>query len=153
MTMNLASMLPFLDEEGLQILVDGLIDGSLTDISLGEILHFLEDEQIKELYNHYAAHPEKGVSTMIFLPFMDDDDVDKEFLRQFGAGKINNEILPFVSDEALHSIVEQYVANPDWNLDIDDLYPFLDDDDLTLLLKAYLKHKSSANATKPADKD
>ena len=45
--MNLASMLPFLDGEGLQILVDGLIDGSLTDISLGEILHFLEDEQIK----------------------------------------------------------------------------------------------------------
>ena len=140
--MNLASMLPFLDEEGLQILVDGLIDGSLTDISLGEILHFLEDEQIKELYNHYAAHPEKGVSTTIFFPFMDDDDVDKEFLKQFAAGKINNEILPFVSDEALHSIV-----------DIDDLYPFLDDDDLTLLLKAYLKHKSSANATKPADKD
>ena len=102
MTMNLASMLPFLDEEGLQILVDGLIDGSLTDISLGEILHFLEDEQIKELYNHYAAHPEKGVSTTIFFPFMDDDDVDKEFLRQFAAGKINNEILPFVSDEALH---------------------------------------------------
>ena len=52
MTMNLASMLPFLDEEGLQILVDGLIDGSLTDISLGEILHFLEDEPRKGRFDN-----------------------------------------------------------------------------------------------------
>ena len=139
--MKIANMLPFLDEEGLQQIVDGIVDGTITDLSVTSLLPFASEQQVGQLYKFALAHPEKHISTSAFLPFLDDVFVDDEFLKELHEGRIAKTLIPFVSDNALHQAVEFYIQNPNTNIDLDCLYPFLDDKDITLLMKTYLSHK------------
>ena len=149
--MKIANMLPFLDDEGMQQIVDGIVDGTITDVSVTSLLPFANEQQVGQLYKFSLAHPEKNISPSSFLPFLGDVFVDDEFLKELDEGRIAKALIPFVSDKALHRAVEAYVQNPDMEIDLDCLYPFLDDKDVTLLLKTYLSHKKSKVATDTTD--
>ena len=82
----------------------------------------------------------KGVTICEVLPFLDDDVVDKMFFKAI----LNNKkdyikFLPFVSEEALHTLVVKYFNGEIKNIDIDVIYPFLNEDDIKYIFRKFME--------------
>jgi hypothetical protein len=75
------------------------------------------------------------------LPFMDDDKIDEIFLLQVKNNQPISKYLPYVSDDALHKVVNM-VINGKATLDLNVLLPFLDDDDIRNIFKAEMNKKA-----------
>lgn len=150
MIKNIASMLPFLESEDLYELAKEILNGNV-DMDIVALLPFMDEDDVDKICADLANNPERAekVNLVAMYPFASEEYIDKLFVSQAKQGKIDNAALPFVSDEALHSLVLMYIDNPSLDLDLNELYPFLDSDDISLLFKAYLKnnkkHKEEQN--------
>lgn len=146
-------MLPFLESKDLRELLNECLAGNI-DMPIVEILPFMNEKDVDAAFEPFRKNGVldlhdigQKINLCEVMPFLSQKLIDELFLNQAG-GKIKCDVLPFVSDKALHELVLKYAENPDLEIDIDQLYPFLSDKDISLLFKAYLKkHKKSQNDT------
>lgn len=116
--MNIKKLIPFLDEEDLNELADKILEseeGSFDGVKIGDILSFLEDEKVDEI-----------------------------FLRQVKEHKDYQAYLPFVSDECMDRLTEDYINGEIGDFDIESVFPYMEDDNIKKVFRAYLKKKTSA---------
>lgn len=140
---KILGMVPFLDEESLHELTVQFIDGNL-EIEMREALSFLEEEDVALLMNKITENggePFKGLELADVLPFADEDDISEMFIRKAKEGIIDEDLIDYVDEDCWHKIVRYYCENENSELDIDKIYPHLDEDDLKLLFKTYLKRQ------------
>ena len=107
-------------------------------INLKKMLPYFEDEELMEIYEKIAESPDgefEGVTVHDILTLI--DDVDELFFRAVEMGKDISEYLPYVSDEGFHKLIEGRV-NDKYDINLDDVYPFLPEEELKLLLKKLL---------------
>lgn len=111
--MNIKIMLPFLDEDDLEELANKILDSEENEF--------------------------KGVTIGEVLPFLDDDVVDKMFFKAILNNKDYIKFLPFVSEKALHTLVVKYFNGEIKNIDIDKIYPFLNEDDIKYIFRKFME--------------
>ena len=111
--MNIKIMLPFLDEDDLEELANKILDSEENEF--------------------------KGVTICEVLPFLDDDVVDKMFFKAILNNKDYIKFLPFESEEALHTLVVKYFNGEIKNIDIDKIYPFLNEDDIKYIFRKFME--------------
>lgn len=149
---KILNMLPFLESEDLCELLKECLAGTV-DLPIAEILVFMDEDDIDAAFKPFLKNGvlelnENGqkINLNEIMPFLSQNLIDKLFLSKLD-GKIESAVLPFVSDEALHKLVLKYAENPDLEMDVDELYPFLSDKDISLLFKTYLKNHKKAPKT------
>lgn len=114
------------------------------------MLPFLDDEEVAMLAKKIIeGDPDyEGIKLAAIFPFMDDDDCDEIFTdllngnSQLKPSTIYS-LIPFVSEDALSALVDQYIKGKYQNIDIDKIYPFLDDDDIKRLFRYELSRKDA----------
>jgi hypothetical protein len=141
---DINKLLPFVSDDALSNLVDEIIAGKVANIRINSLLPFLDDDDISRLaaFIRQNGGSYNGTSLTSLLPFMDDDDVDKEFKEAWSNGKDFSKYLPFASDEALSEAVDAYI-NGNTSIDVNVLYPFLEEDDLKKLFRYEINKKNS----------
>ena len=108
-THKLLRMLPFLDEEDIHALVDKIL---------------ASDKAVE------------GLDLAAMMPFLEEEDCDRLFLRSLeSGGEVTMNIVPFVSESCLGNVIDAYIGGKYPNLDVDELYPFLDSTSLKKLLQ------------------
>lgn len=143
--MNIENMLPFLNKQALEELVDSVIAGDV-DFDIRKALPFLEDDALKRLMVYAAENPGKiNFDSAECYPFMSEEIMDEVFLKKLDGGVLDESCLPFVSSECMKRVVEKYCENSDWDLNVDALYPFMDEDDISEIFRAYLKRNKKAD--------
>ena len=143
--MNIENMLPFLNKQALEELVDSVIAGDV-DFDIRKALPFLEDDALKRLMVYAAENPGKiNFDSAECYPFMSEEIMDEVFLKKLDGGVLGESCLPFVSSECMKRVVEKYCENSDWDLNVDALYPFMDEDDISEIFRAYLKRNKKAD--------
>lgn len=143
--MNIENMLPFLNEQALNELVDSVIAGDV-DFDIRKALPFLEDDALKRLMEYVAENPGKiDLDCAECYPLMSEEIVEEVFLKKLDSGILDAACLPFVSSECLKKVIEKHWEDSDWNINVDALYPFMDEDDISELFRAYLKRNRFGN--------
>ena len=145
---KILEMLPFLGREDLLELAKECLEGNV-DLSIEEILPFMNTADVDALFNQLRNENSEIELTLTgenvhlsdMMPFLSQQLIDDLFLSQ-AEKEINVDSLPFVSEEALHKLVLKYAENPDLQINVDELYPFLSAKDISILFKTYLaRHK------------
>ncbi len=137
---KILGMVPFLDEESLHELTLQFLDGDL-EIEMQKVLPFLGEKDIALLMKKIAGNngePFKALTLAHLLPFADEQEISRIFMQKAKQGVIDEELISYVDSDCWHEIVVDYCENKDSNLDIDKIYPHLDERDLKLLFKTYL---------------
>lgn len=139
---KILGMVPFLDEESLHELTVQFIEGNL-EIEMRKVLSFLEEDDVALLLEKImeSGEPFRGLKLADVLPFADEDYIGEIFKKKVKEGIIDESLINYVDEDCWHEIVEDYCENEDSELDIDKIYPHLDEDDLKLLFRAYLKRQ------------
>lgn len=136
-------MAPYLDEESLHELTVEFCDSDL-ETDMAAILPYLSDEDLLLILNKIEENEEfKYLREEDLFPYIDEKYIDELFLKKFSKGIIDEEMFSFVSDECWHNIVLKYCEDENSDIDIDAIYPFLNDEDINLLFKNYLKRRKS----------
>ncbi|MCM1533163.1 MAG: hypothetical protein NC099_00750 [Corallococcus sp.] len=140
--MELGRMLPYMDEEDVNELLSLALKRNFK-CDVKEFLPYLDEEKVDEICEKIAADPEyaKDLTLDDVLPYASEEGIDKLFTTYARQGKFEPKALPYVSEECLHRFVTEYCANPDFDVDIDVLYPYLESKDISLLFKTYLKKR------------
>lgn len=143
--MNIENMLPFLNKQALDELVDSIIAGEV-DFDIRKALPFLDDDALKKLMEYAAENPGKiNFDGAQCYPFLSEKIMDEVFLKKLDGGVLDESCLPFVSSECLKKVVEKYCENRDLDVNIDALYCFMDEDDVSEIFRAYLKRHKNTN--------
>lgn len=140
---KLEEIAPFMDKETLHNLVDEFLYGEL-EMNIAVVLPFLDEGDISLIMKKLLkcdGETFKGLRVKDLLPFADDKDIDELFIKRAKAGHIDRDMMPFVSENCWHEIVKDYCKDEDSTLNIDEFYPYLDDNDIQLLFKTYLKRQ------------
>lgn len=109
-----------------------------------KILPFLEDAEKKEIVDQILSDSEyfSDVKLAVIVPFLDQADVDKIFIHEIKKNsKQLQSLVPFVSEELLTEIVDQYLAG-EITLNMDILYPFLKMEDIKRVFFFELKQEN-----------
>ena len=96
----------------------------------------MDEEDIHEIVDKILEDdPEfKDVNVVAIMPFLDDDDCDKIFLKKLQDNDdVTIELINYVSEDCLSYLVDAYINGKFPNLNVDKLYPFLDGDDVKKL--------------------
>lgn len=147
---KILEMLPFLGRDDLLELAKECLKGNV-ELSIEEVLPFMETSDVDAVFEEFRKENGEVNLTLTgenitldgMMPFLSQKLVDDLFLSQANK-ELNAKALPFVSEEALHQLVVKYIDEPNLEIDIDELYPFLSAQDISLLFKAYLsRHKKN----------
>lgn len=134
-------MAPYLDEESLHELTVEFCESDL-ECNMMEILPYLEEEDVALILEKVEEREEfKGLRAEDLFPYLDDASIDELFMKKFSQGKVDENMFSFVSDECWHKIVMKYCEDENSKIDIDAIYPFLNDGDLNLLFRNFLKRR------------
>jgi hypothetical protein len=139
---KLTNFYPFASEKGLSALLDEVLKREDYAFDIRTLLPFLSEEDIQRMMNEILAkgHSFDHLSEKDLFPFMDDDALDEAFLDRVRKGDPSaKNYAPFVSDEAYHELVEDYVSGKLENIDLDSYYPFMDESDIRKVFTATLK--------------
>lgn len=133
---------PFMDESDVYALAMDALKREV-EFSLAELLPFMDEDDVDKICEQIINNPDKNYNITLeeLYPFASEDAVDKLFLHSARNGKFYESAIPFVSDECLHQFVVDYCKNPNEDINLDAIYPFLESKDLALLLKTYLKNR------------
>lgn len=145
--MKIEKIIPFLSKDDLREVAQNILNGEL-DLNLTVLLPFMNEKDVDDICLQVSENPEllSKVNIATLYPFASEEYVDKLFLAGIKNGKTDNAALPFVSEKCLHQLVEEYLQNDDVEFEIDQLYPFLDEEDIALLFKTYIKrHKETSD--------
>lgn len=112
---------------------------------LVSILPFLEKEELKEVVEMILNDDEavKDLPLATVFPFLEPEDIDKIFVHNMKrlSSKDLASIIPFVSQEALSKLVDEYIAGNIEQVNIDVLYPFLNQSDIKKIFFHELRKK------------
>ncbi len=104
------------------------------------ILPFMEEEDIHEVIDKYL-HDDPAFAKLnltAIMPFLSKEDCDAVFTKVLVTKDLWHFIVslaPFVSDEALSKLVDRYLAGEFPDLNLDNLYPFLNSKDIKRLFR------------------
>lgn len=105
---------------------------------LMRMLPFLGEEDLHALMEKILADDKtvQGLDLAAIMPFLEEEDCDRLFLRSLETGgEVTMNIVPFVSESCLGSVIDAYIGGKYPSLNVDSLYPFLDADSLKKLLQ------------------
>lgn len=133
---------PYLSEETLHEAVEQFVNGEL-DLDINSILVYLSDDSISLLMKKLTECGGKfnGLDIEDILVYADSEDVNAAFMAKAREGVIDTAMMPYIDDDCWHELVVEYCKNEDSKLNIDAAYPYLDDEDVALLFKTYLKRR------------
>ena len=120
-----------MDEDDLAEIVKKVIpaDPSL----LVKLAPFLDEDDVGEIAVQLVRN-RRSVNLTELLPFMDEDSIDICFRYALIRNENWQEYLPFVSKDALHKLMKDYMAGK-ITADFDLIYPFMDEDDIRALFR------------------
>ena len=133
MTINLKKIIPFLDDDDLKELIEKILasdNQEYNGISIEELLPFLDEEDVDKMLLNYSDN-EKNYR--MILPFASEEKIGELFLKRIEQKKPIKDLLPFVNDSTLHDLVVKLLNGQEMEVDFDDIYPFLDDEDIKLV--------------------
>ena len=109
-------------------------DSESREARLLRLLPFMSEEETHKLCEQFLADDEtlSKLSLTAIMPFLSTEDCDALFLKCLDANLDKDivECAAFVSKECLSGVVDGYIAGKYPDLDIDELYPFLADEDI-----------------------
>ena len=143
---NIEKILPYLDEDSLHELVVSFINGE-SDVDMKKVLVYLEEEDISLLIKKLAecdGQEFNGLTVNDLLPYAEEEAVDVLFMKGVRAGVIDKQLMSYVSDDCWHELVKEYCKDENSTLNIDEVFPFLDEDDIRLIFKTYLKRQKKS---------
>ena len=135
--------LPFVSEKKLNESVDRFVEAGRKKEILS-LLPFLDEEGIRALVRA-AKNVEIDLSFVELLPFMVEEDVDGLLLSAIEKKENYIELIPFASDRVLHRIVDEYISG-ELDVDMDQFYPFLDDEDIRKVFKHVMEKDDGHNS-------
>jgi hypothetical protein len=153
--MKLKTMLPFLEEDELKELAQKVAaspDGNYEGITMGNLLPFLEEEDVDAMM--LAAY-QKKTSPAICYPFASEEGLSKLLKMVLDADDEEFDLLPlfpFLEDEDLEALASKIIAkgHPFGRVSFESLLPFLDDDKIDQAFLSRLKaHDPEANKMAP----
>lgn len=101
---------------------------------LSSILPFLDQKELSELVEMILNDHQnlQDVELAAIFPFLEKEDCDKIFLAKMNTLKKRDLIglIPFVSSKTLSKLVDEYINGNLTNINIDAIYPFLDQVDI-----------------------
>ena len=110
-----------------------------------KILPFLDEEDLKEIVEAILAKDEKYefLPLDILFPYLNEEDCDRLFLMALDDEDMKNKIdiqklVPFVSEECMDKFVDLYVQGKYKNINIDELYPFMNNKSIKKIFSYYL---------------
>ena len=110
-----------------------------------KILPFLDEEDLKEIVDAILAKDEKYefLPLDILFPYLNEEDCDRLFLMALDDVDMKNKIdiqklVPFVSEECMDKFVDLYVQGKYKNVNIDELYPFMNNKSIKKIFSYYL---------------
>ncbi|MDD6249782.1 MAG: hypothetical protein PUA88_01885 [Bacillales bacterium] len=110
-----------------------------------KILPFLDEEDLKEIVEAILAKDEKYefLPLDILFPYLNEEDCDRLFLMALDDVDMKNKIdiqklVPFVSEECMDKFVDLYVQGKYKNVNIDELYPFMNNKSIKKIFSYYL---------------
>lgn len=142
---DIEKILPYLDEDSLHELVESFIAGE-SKVNMKKALPYLEEDDVSLLIKKLSeCEGEKfnGLTVDDVLPYAADEDVDVLFMKGVRDGKIDKRLIAYASEECWHELVKEYCKDEDSKLDIDEVFPYLDEDDIRLIFKTYLKRQKN----------
>ena len=134
---NLKRMIPFLDDEELELLVDKILEneeGIYKNVTIKDLLPFLDEDLIEKAFK---SDLNKNKDVSFYFPFLDDEFYDDIISRMLENKKIDDKFysyLPYLSEEILSKVVDSYLKD-DIDLDINRVYPFLSDKDIRKIFR------------------
>ena len=134
---NLKKMIPFLDDEELELLVDKILEseeGIYKNVTIKDLLPFLDEDLIEKAFK---SDINKNKDVSFYFPFLDDEFYDDIVSRMLENKKIDDKFysyLPYLSEEILSKIVDSYLKD-EIDLDINRVYPFLSDEDIRKIFR------------------
>jgi hypothetical protein len=130
-------MMPFISDDAISAGVTAFLAGQGASFPIKKALPFMDDDDISRIAKKCTENggSYQGIAFNELLPFLDDDDIDDEFRARVKNKQDYKALLPFVDDDVLSDVVDDYVKGQCEGLDMDDIYPFLDDDDIRKLFK------------------
>lgn len=108
-------MLPFLDSEEIDELLELLINDELKEesLSISSILPFLHREQVKKLFDK-SLEGNIAIKPVCILPFLQDEEldelVDKIIDEETEALKVD-ELLPFLNKKQIQKLFKDAINN------------------------------------------
>ena len=114
-------------------------------ISLTKMLPFLNAEDLTTLTEKIIQTDDcvySGVTLSAVLPFLPDEKVDELFFRELEKKEDVSMFYPYLSDQACQIIVDQFMEGT-LELDINELYPFLPDEELHRLFAHILEKEET----------
>ncbi|MDR0831888.1 MAG: hypothetical protein LBM99_03200 [Bacillales bacterium] len=105
------------------------------------MLPFMEDEQLHQISEAIIKGEKdyENIPLEYVMPFLEEEDCDKIFLKSIQEKKNITTLAPFVSEKVLHNVVEKVLNGELEDLKLDTLYPFLSSQDIKLLFDYLLK--------------
>lgn len=139
---ELEKLFPYMDEGDVYKIAKAALENKI-EFNLKETLIYMDEDDVDKLCQQLVDDPEFKCEFSLddLLPYASEEGIDKLFLHYAKQGKYYESALPYVSDKCLHQFVVNYCENPDFDVDIDALYPYLESKDISLLLKTYLKKR------------
>ncbi len=137
--MNLISMIPFLDEEELNELMNKIISSGKDEyngISIYVLLPFLTKNSLNELMEKIIKN-EVNFNYQALLPFLEREEIEKMFFEAVTNKKDFVSYLPFLSEETYHEIALKY-CHEEIELPIELVYPFMNESDIKMIFKYVL---------------
>lgn len=142
---RILKILPYLDEDSLHELTVQFLDFGL-ETDMKKVIPFLDEDDvfliIKKIIEN-GGDEYRGVKLDDVLPFADDEAIGELFKKKIKEGILDETLLPYVDEDCLHEIVKEYCNDENSTLDIDKIYPFLDEEDINLLFRSYLKRRKN----------
>lgn len=137
---NCIAMAPYMDGEDIYRLVKLGLERKI-NIDLKSFIPLMDEDYVDEICRLLADNPslDSNLSPCDLYQYASNDAVDNLFLHYASQGKFDKKALPFVSDDCLHRFVLSYCEKQNFDVDIDELYPYLSGEDISLLLKTYLQ--------------
>ena len=110
-----------------------------------KILPFIDEEDLKEIVEAILAKDEKYefLPLDILFPYLNEEDCDRLFLMALDDEDMKNKIdiqklVPFVSEECMDKFVDLYVQGKYKNVNIDELYPYMNNKSIKKIFSYYL---------------
>lgn len=125
------------------------VDVNKDDINsdnLINIIPFLEDEDIHKIFldilNDDPKYKDINIATII--PFFEDEDADELFIKKLTNPSWHPEystssLAVFASEDCLTQIVDDYIDGKYKDIKIEELFPYLENEDIKRIFNSYIK--------------
>ena len=144
--MDFVAIAPYLDEKDVYKLVKMSIERKIK-LNVKDLLPYMDEDDVDKICQQLVDNPDFDCNLSLndLYPYASEEGIDKLFLHYASQGKYDENALSYVSEECLHRFVVNYCENPNFDIDIDALYPYLSSKDISLILRTYLKRRKQQN--------